>query len=166
MVVALSYPCEMYSNGSLAKVQTIAIVREAAKLGIPDNWQGAFFSCPLPDLKNDGNPWIIDFRAMSNVDRSYLISQTRFETLTEFGWAYLRQRLGIYFTRVSLHLSDLQQAGNVTWQEIELWEQWCALGHASEEFQDWLDTLDVDIGFARRKALERGMYHLVAAAMR
>src|SRR3989337_669494 len=25
MVVALSYPCEMYSNGSLAKVQTIAV---------------------------------------------------------------------------------------------------------------------------------------------
>ncbi|MDP2935402.1 MAG: hypothetical protein Q8O86_02810 [Dehalococcoidia bacterium] len=165
-VAALCYPCEMYSNGILARVQTIAVLREAAKLGIPDNWQGAFFSCPLPDLTSDGRTWIIDLRTMGNIDRSFLTPRNRLETLTEFGWAYLRQRLGIYFTRVSYHLGDLQQAGSVTWQETELWEQWCAMGRATEEFQQWLDTTDINIGFTRRKALERGMYRLVASAMR
>lgn len=165
-VAALSFPGEMYSNGILGRVQTIAVLREAAKLGIPDDWQGAFFACPLPDLVGDGQKWIIDFRTMGNVDRSFLTPGNRMETLTEFGWAYLRQRLGIYFTRVSYHLGDLQQAGSATWQETELWEEWRAMGRAASDFHAWLDATDIEIGFTRRKALERGMYRLVASALR
>ena len=36
MVVALTYPCEMYARGVLARVQTVAVVREASKLADGD----------------------------------------------------------------------------------------------------------------------------------
>jgi hypothetical protein len=163
--MALAYPCEMYARGVLARLQTIAVVREGSKLGIPDDWRGAFGACPLPDLFGDRVLWAVDFRTTSSVDRSYLTEADRVATLTELGWAYLRQRLALYFARVTTHLEDLQQAGRATWDETELWEHWTALGRPSSEFQAWLDLPDPNIGFTRRQALERGMRHLVASTL-
>ncbi len=163
--LALTYPCEMYARGVLARVQTVALVREGSKLGISNEWRGPFSACPLPDLFGDGMLWAADFLAIGNVDRSYLTEVNRVASLTERGWAYLRQRLAIYLTRVAIHLEDLHQAGRATWDEIELWEQWNALGRRSSEYQDWLDLPDPNIGFTRRQALERGMRHLVASAL-
>ncbi|MDO8672682.1 MAG: hypothetical protein Q7O66_14825 [Dehalococcoidia bacterium] len=165
LVVALSYPCEMYSDGILTRVQTIAVVREGYKLRIPPDWYGAFYTCPLPDLFRDGKTWGVDFRTISNVDRSFLTPANRVECLTEYAWAFLRQRLATYFTRVSCHLDDLRDAGNAAWDEVELWERWCALGRRAEDFQAWLDEMDVNIGSSRRQALQRGMTRLVISAM-
>ena len=163
--IALTYPCEMYAHGVLARVQTIAVVREGSKLGLSDDWQGTFSACPLPGLFGDGALWGADFRTIGSVDRSYLTAANRIASLTEFGWAYLRQRLAIYFTRVTCHLEDLLQAGRATWDETELWEQWNALGRAPSAYQAWLDATDPNIGFTRRRALERGMRHLVASTL-
>ncbi len=163
--VALTYPCEMYAGGVLVRVQAVAVVVEAHKLRVPENWSGTFSACPLPDPFGDGRLWAADFRTMSNVDRSYLTLGSRVTSLTEFGWAYLRQRIAMYFTRVSHHLEDLQQSGRVTWDEMELWERWNGLGRDPSGFQPWLDMPDPNIGFTRRHALERGMRHLVASTL-
>lgn len=164
-VIALTYPCEMYARGVLARMQTVALVREASKLGLRDPWEGGFGACPLPDLFEDGVLWGADFRTMGNIDRAYLIATNRIASLSELGWAYLRQRLSLYFTRVTCHLEDLHQSGRATWDEIELWEQWGALGRPPADFQPWLDRLDPNIGFTRRQALERGMRHLVGSTL-
>lgn len=164
VAIALTYPCEMYAGGVLARVQSIAVVREGSKLRVPDDWSGPFHACPLPDLFGDGVLWAVDFRTISIVDRSYLSPSNRVQCLTELGWAYLRQRLGVYFTRATVHLEDLRQTGRAVWDETDLWEQWNALGRPADRFQPWLDTPDPNIGFTRRRALERGMRHLVASA--
>jgi hypothetical protein len=155
----------MYARGVLARVQTVAVVREASKLSTGDLWTGGFGACPLPDLLGDGVFWAVDFRAICAVDRSYLGAANRLACLTELGWAYLRQRLALYFTRVTTHLFDLQQTGRPTWDETELWEQWNMLGRDPTAFQPWLDTPDPNIGFTRRRALERGMRHIVASTL-
>jgi hypothetical protein len=165
LVMVVGYPCDIYEQGRLARVQTIAIVREAEKLRVPADWRGAFTVCPLPDLFEDGKLWATDFRTMGTADRFYLSSNKRIASLSQFGWVYLRQRLGVYHTRVAVHLDDLQAAGRATWEEIELWEQWNALGHDPARFQPWLDTFDPGIGFTHRNALERGMSRLVSSAL-
>jgi len=164
-VMLLGYPCDIYAQGSLAKVQTIAVLREAEKLRVPQDWRGAFTVCPLPDLYGDGQPWAVDFRTMGIADRFYLDPAKRVACLSEFGWAYLRQRLSIYHTRVAVHLDDCQAAGRATWEEIDLWEQWTDLGRHPKQFQSWLDSFNLGIGFTHREALERGMTHLVASAL-
>ncbi len=164
-MMALAYPCEMYVRGVLARLQAVVVVREGSKLGMREDWSGLFSGCPLPDLFGDGVLWAADFLTISSVDRSYLTEANRVASLTELGWAYLRQRLALYFTRVTAHLGDLQQAGRATWDETGLWEQWNALGRQSSEYQSWLDILDPQIGFTRRQALERGVRHLVASTL-
>jgi hypothetical protein len=146
-------------------VQTIAVVREASKLTRGDLWQGVFSACPLPDLFGDGVTWGADFLTISSADRSYLTAANRIASLSEVGWAYLRQRLTLYFTRTPSHLDDLQQTGRATWDETELWEQWAALGRDPAAYQAWLDQADPRIGFTRRQALERGMRRLVASTL-
>ena len=165
MVVALTYPCEMYARGVLARVQTVAVVREASKLATGDLWTGGFGACPLPDLLGDGALWAVDFRAICSVDRSYLRVSNRLACLSELGWAYLRQRLTLYFARTPSHLDDLRQTGRATWDETELWEQWSTLGRDPSAFPAWLDQLDPLIGFTRSQALERGMPRLVASTL-
>jgi hypothetical protein len=165
VVALMGYPCDIYAGGTSAKVQTIAVVREAAKLRVPPDWRGAFTVCPLPDLFGDGALWAVDFRTMGTADRFYLRPERRIACLSEFGWAYLRQRLAVYYTRVSVHLDDLAAAGRATWDEIDLWERWNAAGRAPDGFQAWLDTFDPGIGFTHRQALERGMTRLVASVL-
>jgi hypothetical protein len=165
IVMLLGYPCDIYEQGNLAKVQTIAVVREAEKLRVPPDWRGAFTVCPLPDLFGDGKLWAVDFRTMATSDRFYLPASHRLACLSEFGWAYLRQRIAVYQTRVAIHLDDLQAAGRATWDEIELWQQWNAMGHPTERFQPWLDTFNPGIGSTHRNALDRGMSRLVASAL-
>jgi hypothetical protein len=164
-VAIIGYPCEMYAQGVLAKVQSVAVVRQAHKLGIPEHWQGAFGTCPLPDLHGDGELWAVDFRALSPVDRTYLTSENRLACLTEFGWAYLRQRLALYLTRAAITINDLQEAGKATWQETLLWQHWNASDRPPGAFQSWLDAFDANIGFTRRAALQRGLYQLLHATL-
>jgi hypothetical protein len=165
LVMALTYPCEMYTQGALARVQSIAVVREGEKLRVPTDWRGAFSVCPLPDPFGDGRLWTVDFRATGTVDRSYLLPEKRRACLSELGWAYLRQRLATYHTRVAIHLDDLQRTGEATWTEMELWEQWNTLGLPSDQYQPWLDAFNPGIGFTHRQALERGMRRLVGSAL-
>ncbi|MBI4493458.1 MAG: hypothetical protein HY690_11775 [Chloroflexi bacterium] len=162
-VAVIGYPCEMYAQGVLTRVQSVAVVREAHKLGVPENWLGAFGVCPVPDLFGDGALWAVDFRSISPVDRAYLRPDHRLACLTEWGWAYLRQRLALYYTRAAITIADLLEAGKPTWQETQLWQHWNESGRAPGEFQAWLDEFDPNIGFPRRVALQRGLYQVLYA---
>lgn len=163
--IVLTYPCDMYARGLLARVQTVAVVREGSTLRVPDDWNGVFSASPLPDLFGDGVLWAADLLTIGSVDRSYLAPANRIASLTELGWAYVRQRLMLYFARGTGHLEDLVQVGRATWDETELWELWNALGREPAAYQAWLDTTDPNIGFTRRRALERGIRRLVASTL-
>src|SRR5207248_5329941 len=108
-VATVLHPCDMYAEatGVLARVQAVALVRAAEGIRIPDDWGGAFSVCPLPNLAGDGSMWLADFRATSNVDRSFLSEENRERSLTEFGWALFRQRLAGASTRLMISLDDL-----------------------------------------------------------
>jgi hypothetical protein len=163
-VATILHPCDMYAeaSGALAKVQAVALVRTAQGTRIPDDWGGAFSVCPLPNLLGDDAMWLADFRATSNVDRSFLREDNRERSLTEFGWAVFRQRLAAASTRLMISLDDLQGVGATTWRETLLWQQWNSAGRETTEFHPWYDTADPNLGgLTRRTAVERGMYDQV-----
>ncbi len=164
-VAVTTYPCEMYDpEGNVGRAQAIALVRSAQGLTIPPNWDGAWTFCPLPDLRGDGQLYVIDFRAVANVDRSYLTRDKRVRCLSEYGWAIFRQRRALHETRAAIHLEDLLQVGAPTWHEIALWQRWTESGRPEQDFQPWLSAASPNLGgLSRRRALERGMWHQVAA---
>lgn len=166
LVMLLGFSCDVYTpTGELGRAQQVAVVREAEKLRIPPNWEGAFTACPLPDLFGDGALWAADFLALSPVDRSYLTPANRVASLSALGWAYFRQRLALCFTRALIVLEPLIQVGETTWQEIALWEEWNRRGHQPGEFQAWLDSFDPSLGFRRRVALQRGMSQILLSLL-
>jgi hypothetical protein len=165
--IVLGYTCDLYTDaGTLAKVQVVAPVIEAAKVGIPDDWDGAFNFAPLPDLRGDGVMHAADLRAASNIDAFYLDRTKRVRCLSELGWAAFRQRLGLSHARVLNHLDDLVAVGEDVWREIALWERWNREGRKSEAFQTWLDQHHAGLGgFPLRALLYRGMVNEVSAAL-
>ncbi|MGH8994410.1 MAG: hypothetical protein ACRDZ7_23115 [Acidimicrobiia bacterium] len=166
LVAVLGYTCDLYNeqSGQLGKVQIVAPVIDATKAGIPEDWAGAFSLAPLPDLLGDGKMYAIDLRAASNIDSFYLVLANRVRCLSELGWAAFRQRIGLASTRVVNHLDDLLAAGQDTWREIELWEQWNRAGLQPSAFQAWLDQPQAKLGgFTRRTVLYRGAMSEVAA---
>ncbi|MHB8452447.1 MAG: hypothetical protein ACYDAQ_18640 [Mycobacteriales bacterium] len=92
LVAVLGYPCDIYAGGRLARVQMVAPVIDAAKAGIPENWDGAFTAAPLPDLLGDGRMFAVDLRAAANIDAFYLDTGNRQRCLSELGW--VGQRFG------------------------------------------------------------------------
>lgn len=167
LVAVLGYPCDIYSGGRLARVQTVAPVTDATAVGVPANWDGAFTFAPLPDLLGDGRMYAVDLRAAANIDAFYLDRVNRKRCLSELGWACFRQRIGLAGTRLLNHLSDLTAVGNAIWVEMSLWQTWNESGRDQEDFPAWLDTPEADLGgFTRRAALDRNMYDLVSASLK
>lgn len=166
LVAVVGYPCEIYQGGKLTKVQTVAPVTSASKVGLPINWDGAYTYCPLPNLKDDGDLYAVEMRAMANIDASYLTKDRRIRSLSSLGWAIFRQRLTLCTTRVLIPLDALERVGEALFEEVDFWEQWCRTGRAEADFQAWLDEHDPRYsGFTRRDLLDRGQYEAVGAAM-
>ena len=168
LVTPILYPCDMYVDGRgvLGRVQAVALVHSAEGVRIPDDWAGAFTVCPLPDLMGDGAMWLADFRAIANVDRSYLRVEHRVHSLTEAGWAVFRQRLALASTRLSIDLDDLRIGGAITWEESVLWQRWNEAGRDPGAFHDWYDGEDDYLDrMTRRQALERGLTEQVRLAL-
>jgi hypothetical protein len=162
MVAVIGYPCDLYVSGKPAIIQCVAPVVDAAKVNIPSDWSGAYTYVPLADLKGDGTKWAVSLQATANVDARYLVRQNRVASLTRYGWAFFRQRLALCSTRGMFIVEDLTGAGAATWDETELWADWCAAGHPEGAFNAWLNTTDPSLGgFTRRKALEQGMVKTV-----
>jgi hypothetical protein len=160
-VAVLGYPCDLYQQGRLVTVQPVALVRSAERIGIPDNWAGAFTYSPLPDLRGEGDHAVV-LQAVGSVDARFLVRDKRLASLSEVGWAVFRQRLALCATRMLIPLDDLTQAGRATWQELELWTRWNESGRDERQFTGWLDGVDPAAGgFARRDVLERGSYATV-----
>ncbi len=165
-VALLGYPCDIYFGGRLVKVQTVAPVTQAERAGIPANWDGAFTFAPLPDLLGDRAMYAVDLRVAANIDVSYLRAAKRLRSLSEFGWAILRQRMALCDTRALVSTSALTKIGASTWAELELWQRWNEVRHTPEEFQVWFDQPDATLGgFVRRTLVERGMVDQVRAAL-
>lgn len=167
-VAVLGYPCDIYNENTwkLGRVQTVALVVNAKKVGIPEHWDGAFPFAPMPDLLGDGEMYAVDLRAGANIDSFYLDVSNRVRCLSEMGWASFRQRVGLAGTRLLNHLSDLAAVGRALWQEMELWTRWNQTGRSAPDFQRWLDEREADLGgFTRRAALSRGMYDIVSSSL-
>jgi hypothetical protein len=164
LVAILGYPCDMYQNGKLVKVQMVAPVTEATKAGVPADWAGAIGYSPLPDLLGDGVMYGVDLRAAANIDASYLTRDRRVRSLSRLGWTVFRQRIVLCATRSLVSLDDFDAIGNSLWNELELWTRWCELGGTEAEFQPWLDEGVAALGgFTRRNRLEHGQCELVRA---
>jgi len=158
LVAVLGYPCDLYADGRLIKVQTVAPVASAERVGIPQNWDGAFTFAPLPDLLGDGALYAVDLRAAANIDASYLLVENRIRSLSETGWAVFRHRMALCDTRALISLPVLMSVGAAAWQETSLWQRWNEAGRPPEQFASWLDEREPALGgFIRRNMLDRGM---------
>lgn len=165
-VALLGYPCDLYTGGRLVKVQTVAPVTMAEKVGIPPDWDGAFTFAPLPDLLGDGVPYAVDLRTAANIDSSYLLPGRRLRSLSEIGWAVFRQRMALCDTRAVVSLTALAAIGASTWAELEMWQRWNEAGRKTTDFHEWLDGREPALsGFVRRNILERGMVDQLRAAL-
>jgi hypothetical protein len=156
----VSYPCDIIvaSDGvTLNKAQAVVPVYRAAdyRITVPDDWEGAWSVCPLPDLVGDGAMWVADFRRITTIDRSYLRLEDRVRCLSEVGWAWFRRRLITALTRGTLPVEDLVEIGASTWAEAEFETRWVVAGRDPKDFQTWLDEVDLSIGVypSRRAAL-------------
>jgi len=166
MVAVTGYPCDIYAEGRLVRVQTVAPVVPADRLGIPIDWDGAFTFAPLPDLLGDGAWNAVDLRVAANIDASYLRPGHRLRSLSETGWAAFRQRMALCDTRALISLTALQAIGASAWAEVELWQRWNEAGRDPTGFPAWLDTREAALGgFVRRQVLERGMIEQVRVAL-
>jgi hypothetical protein len=141
----------------MARVQSVAVVRELAdNQRIPDNWDGCYAFCPLPDLNRDGSRWVVDFRAVSNVDRTFLLPSNRIAALSAYGWAIFRQRLVLCYTRALTPVAKHYMNGRSTWFELELWQQWCA-SLPSDDFHEWYNKPTLELsGFSPIKMVQKG----------
>lgn len=166
LVTVLGYPCDIYANGKLVKVQTVAPVVKADRAGIPPNWDGAFTYFPLPDVLGDGELYAVELRTATNIDASYLRRDRRVCSLSRHGWAIFRQRIALCATRALVPLEALDTIGAPLWNELEAWQRWCEVRGDELGFQVWLDGRDANLsGFTRRQALERGSYTMVRALL-
>lgn len=166
-VAVLGYPCDLYTQGRPTKVQIVAPVVDATRVGVPADWAGAFTYVPLPDLHGDGIMQAIALQAASNIDVRYLRRDRRIASLSEHGWAIMRSRLALRDTRALIRIDELQAGGAPLWQELELWTRWNAAARDESAFQSWLDEPDPALGgFTRRAGVERNMYGLVAESLR
>lgn len=163
-VMALTYPCEMYEGPRMTRVQSVAPLLEASRVGIGPEWRAPYHFCPVADPFGDGILWAVDFRTITPVDRAYLTLANRVAAVTEDGWATVRQRLTTYFSRVIPATDRLVEAGRAAWAEVELWERWNRSGRNSGEFQSWLDAPS-SAGTIRRELLEEAS-DLVAQELR
>lgn len=165
-VALLGYPCDVYDHGRPTKVQSVSLVVDARKRGVPSNWDGTYTLCPLPDLHGDGVMWAVDLGMVANIDVSYLDRTKRVRSLSEDGWAVFRQRKVLTSTRTLVSIPKLRAAGRALWTEVELWHEWNATGAPEEEFQEWLSAPEASFGgFSRRAMLERGMADEVHSLM-
>lgn len=156
MVAVLQYPCDIYTASRLVKAQSVAPVVEAAKVGIPPDWDGAYEYAPLPDLLGDGVAYAVHLRAVANIDSSYLRMSERVRCLSQLGWAVFRQRKALCDTRALISLDDLVGIGSSTWCEVSLWQRWNEAGLPANEFQLWLDEREAAAGgFGRRRLLSQ-----------
>lgn len=166
-VAVLGYPCDLFVDGRPVKVQCVAPVVDATRVGIPENWAGAYTYVPLPDLHGDGVMRAIGLQAASNIDARYLRRDRRIASLSEQGWAIMRMRLALKDARAVLRIDELQSSGAPLWQEMGLWTQWNAAGRDEPQFQQWLDVPDPALGgFTRRAGLERNMFGIVGESLR
>lgn len=142
-VAVLLHPCYIVgSDGATpVKAQPVAAVYEARSVGlaVPDDWEGVYGVCPLPDLAGDDEMWVADFRMITVVDRSYLREDRRLRCLSELGWAVFRQRYVTASTRGELAIEDLLEVGRVTWIESEMECAWRRAGRDLRDFRLWLD---------------------------
>lgn len=157
-VCTLLYPCDLYNtDGALARVQAVAIVREKSSAEkIPTNWDGSYNLFPYPRLAGNESMWVADFRTSANVDRSYLRVEKRVASLTLLGWSYFRLRVALNYTRSQIRLNRLIENGEATWTELEFWQEWSAAKGTTEGFQKWYDTPSPDLaGWTPRSAADR-----------
>ena len=121
-VALLGHLCDIYDHGRLVEVQSVASVVDARKMGIPENWDGAFTLAPLPDLLGDGTSCAVDLRVSANIDVSSLRPDKRLRSLTEEGWAIFRQCMVFCDTRALIPTTPLRSIGAPAWAEIDLWQ--------------------------------------------
>ena len=166
-VCVVNYPCDIYNeSGELAKVQSVAVVRDVTKDRVPSEWNGSYVLCPYPNLMSDGALWAADFRAISNVDRQYLVPSNRIASLTEYGWAFFRHRYVLAVSRVLVKPEVMQELGKDMWKEIELWDEW-ALSQASATFQSWFTSSNGAVGgFSPKDLVLKGDFEEVQELMR
>lgn len=155
-IILLGYPCDLYTaEGLPAKVQAVAAVTPAGRLGIPDDWSGAYNYAPLPGLIN-GQDHAVALQAPGNIDARYLTRDRRIACLSEMGWAVLRHRIMLCAARTVVLVEELMQAGRPLWAEVEMWHRWTGAGRPEADFVPWFATSSAAAGgFSPRDVLHR-----------
>jgi hypothetical protein len=143
-VAASLHSCDMCTDDgyTLRKPQAIVLVREEKGDGMPQDWDGCYHLCPLPDLKGDGKLWVADFSLVANIDRGFLTADHRIRCLSELGWAVWRQRATLESSRAKVELERMTETGAATWAESMMEMDWLTAGRFQASFHGWLDEAD------------------------
>jgi hypothetical protein len=141
-VALLRYGCDIYrhDNHELFKIQPVAIVRSGRRDNISPDWKGGYGVCPLPNLRGDGEMWLVDFSVISNIDRRYLVEDNRIAALSEPGWTAFRQRLILAATRITVRPEKILDDGRALWSEVGLLQAATQAGIAADAFRGWYEA--------------------------
>ncbi len=135
----IGHPCSLRGGPKLAALQNLVEVRpvkDAEADRFVEPWDSDFRLFPLRNLFPD-KLWVADFNVIGTVHFK-LLEDRRMACLSLAGWAALQRRYANHSLRIDqsieLRMADLRGL----WNELALWEEWCARGHAEPDFYTWV----------------------------
>lgn len=141
-VMMLGNTCSLRGGSRLATSQNVALVRPAKEGEVTrfqESWANSLFLLPLPGFI-DEELWVADLRSIGTLHFREIQLEKRIACLSHEGLAAMQSRYADHSVRASLPVSQRVEDTQEVWNELELWEEWCARGHAYDDFPAWLDA--------------------------
>lgn len=111
--ILLGHPCEIAvgEKGDVQPWRTVCPVFEDRDHVLTLDGETHFFAFLLPNLRDDGALWYVDFRFPATVRKEWLRPENRIASLSGEGWHALQRRFVHFHTRVVIDWADLKEAG-------------------------------------------------------
>jgi hypothetical protein len=112
LAMVVGHPCEVSpeEKGAAFPWRTVCAVFEDKDARLTLDGEGHFYAFPLPDLRQDGKTWYVDFRFLTVIHKEWLTPEGRVAVLSPEGWYALQRRWIHFFTRVEMHPADIAGA--------------------------------------------------------
>jgi hypothetical protein len=142
-VMIAQHPCSMRAGAKLRARLAVTAVRKHARFSDKD-WQGYAWAMLLPDLFENGDDYLADFRDIGSVRSAALRTPQRVAAMTNYGVHVLHQRQIYYQTRLTVDIPTLAETFDPIATELELQYEWVeAAVDASMSSESEQDAFDV-----------------------